>query len=136
MRDRGIISRIENGKIFVKPMLSDTCISCTSSSRGCHGSCGKIGDEFEVSNPKNLEVKEGIFVRISASLKHQTLQGLISLFFPILSSVAGFFLAGHFFTSEKAKALGVLLGLALSSFIVIKSNSLIEKKKAFIDEIL
>ena len=104
MRDRGIISRIENGKIFVKPMLSDTCISCTSSSRGCHGSCGKIGDEFEVSFGFYLEVKEGIFVRISASLKHQTLQGLISLFFPILSSVAGFFLAGHFFYKRKSKS--------------------------------
>ncbi len=136
MRDRGIISKIENGKIFVKPMLSDTCISCTSSFGGCHGSCGKMGEEFEVANPKNLALKEGLFVRVKASIKHQTLQGLISLFFPIMSSVLGFFLANHFFGTEKAKALGVLLGLAVSSTIVIMTNSRLAKKMADIEEIL
>ncbi len=117
-------------------MLSDTCISCSSGSAGCHGSCSKIGEEFEVTNPKNLEIREGLFVHITASLAHQTLQGLVSLFFPIASSILGFFAGKAFFGTEKAKALGVLIGLAVSSFIVIKSNSFLARKKAVIDEIL
>ena len=87
MRDKACIIRYENGIATVIPLLSDTCINCNSPT------CAKRGTPFQASNPQNLKLKSGDIVKIEAPATTQIAQGFLSLIVPILSAIAGYFLA-------------------------------------------
>lgn len=121
MIEKGIITSIEGKKITVLPILKDACATCTAS-------CSKQGPDITVCNPKNLQIKKGSLVTLSASKKMQALQGIISLLFPFMCAVAGYFVAapvmklfGIELTATRGdgfRALFVLIFLALSSAII------------------
>jgi len=119
MREKAIIIEISGKKITVVPLISDACIGCE------HGSCSQRGEPFTVTNPLGLPVSIGCVVRISAKLKHQAVQAAVSLGFPVISAVAGFFIAGliasflGFTPTEGIKAAGVLSGLGIAGIMVI-----------------
>jgi len=119
MREKASIVAISGKKITVIPLISDACIGCE------HGSCSQRGEPFTVTNPLGLPVTIGCVVRITAKLKHQAIQAAVSLGFPVLSAVAGFFTAGliaqffGFTPTEGIKAAGVLCGLGAAGIMVI-----------------
>lgn len=129
MRDRAIVVQIihPTKKILVRPLLTDTCISCANAS-SCSSNCAKTGESFPVSNPNNFLLKIGSIVNVTAKIKYQAIQSVISLFFPILSGLGGYFITNYITQSsgkphsEGLCALGVLLGIALSSLIVMIFN--------------
>lgn len=119
MREKASIIEISGKKITVVPIISDACIGCDN------GSCSQRGEPFTVTNPLGLPVTIGCVVRITAKLKHQALQASVSLGFPVLSAVLGFFAAEFiasllgFMPTEGMKAAGVLSGLVIAGIIVI-----------------
>lgn len=119
MREKASIIAISEKKITVVPLISDACIGCE------HGTCSQRGEPFTVTNPLGLPVSIGCVVRVTAKLKHQAIQAALSLGFPVLSAVAGFFLAGltaqllGFAPTEGIKAAGVLSGLGIAGIMVI-----------------
>ncbi len=118
MRDKACIIRYENGVATVIPLLSDTCINCNSPT------CAKRGTPFQASNPQNLELKSGDIVKIGAPAATQIAQGFLSLIVPILSAIAGYFLAEpvakllEIPVTESIRTAGVLILLALSTGII------------------
>ena len=117
MRDKACIIKYENGIATVIPLLSDTCINCNSPT------CAKRGT-FQASNPQNLKLKSGDIVKIEAPATTQIAQGFLSLIVPILSAVAGYFLAEPVAklwgipVTESMRTVGVLILLALSTGII------------------
>lgn len=118
MRDKACIIRYENGIATVIPLLSDTCINCNSPT------CAKRGTPFQASNPQNLKLKSGDIVKIEAPATTQIAQGFLSLIVPILSAIAGYFLAEpvakllEIPVTESIRTAGVLILLALSTSII------------------
>ncbi len=118
MRDKACIIKYENGIATVIPLLSDTCINCNSST------CAKRGTPFQASNPQNLKLKSGDIVKIEAPATTQIAQGFLSLIVPILSAVAGYFLAEPVAklwgipVTESMRTVGVLILLAFSTGII------------------
>ena len=118
MRDKACIIKYENGIATVIPLLSDTCINCNSPT------CAKRGTPFQASNPQNLKLKSGDIVKIEAPATTQIAQGFLSLIVPILSAIAGYFLAGpvakllEIPVTESMRTAGVLILLALSTGII------------------
>lgn len=118
MRDKACIIKYENGIATVIPLLSDTCINCNSPT------CAKRGTPFQASNPQNLKLKSGDIVKIEAPATTQIAQGFLSLIVPILSAVAGYFLAEPVAklwgipVTESMRTVGVLILLALSTGII------------------
>lgn len=90
----------------------------------CSAGCSKKKLCFEISNPKQLEVKKGEAVLIGASKKMQALQGAVSLLFPVACAVAGYLLAPALMPlfgkteADDAKAVFVLLFFFLASLAV------------------
>ena len=118
MRDKACIIKYENGIATVIPLLSDTCINCNSPT------CAKRGTPFQASNPQNLKLKSGDIVKIEAPATTQIAQGFLSLIVPILSAVAGYFLAEpvaklwEIPVTESMRTVGVLILLAFSTGII------------------
>ena len=118
MRDKACIIKYENGIATVIPLLSDTCINCNSPT------CAKRGTPFQASNPQNLKLKSGDIVKIEAPATTQIAQGFLSLIVPILSAVAGYFLAEPVAklwgipVTESMRTVGVLILLAFSTGII------------------
>lgn len=118
MRDKACIIRYENGIATVIPLLSDTCINCNSPT------CAKRGTPFQASNPQNLKLKSGDIVKIEAPATTQIAQGFLSLIVPILSAIAGYFLAEpvakllEIPVTESMRTAGVLILLAFSTGII------------------
>lgn len=118
MRDKACIIKYENGIATVIPLLSDTCINCNSPT------CAKRGTPFQASNPQNFKLKSGDIVKIEAPATTQIAQGFLSLIVPILSAVAGYFLAEPVAklwgipVTESMRTVGVLILLALSTGII------------------
>ena len=118
MRDKACIIEYENGIATVIPLLSDTCINCNSPT------CAKRGTPFQASNPQNLKLKSGDIVKIEAPATTQIAQGFLSLIVPILSAVAGYFLAEPVAklwgipVTESMRTVGVLILLAFSTGII------------------
>lgn len=137
MRDKACIIKYENGIATVIPLLTDTCISCNSST------CAKRGTSFQASNPHNLQLRPGNIVKIEAPASVQIVQGLFSLILPILGAVAGFFLADPIASAigvvptEGMRAAGVLVMLALSTVsIFFLSKTLLRLTKAQVSAVL
>ena len=118
MRDKACIIKYENGIATVIPLLIDTCINCNSPT------CAKRGTPFQASNPQNLKLKSGDIVKIEAPATTQIAQGFLSLIVPILSAVAGYFLAEPVAklwgipVTESMRTVGVLILLAFSTGII------------------
>ena len=78
MRDKALVIKYENGIATVKPLLSDTCINCNSST------CSHKSSVFVATNPKQLPVKPGSLVKIGASVKSQIVQTIFFFFFSLM----------------------------------------------------
>lgn len=119
MRDFAIVKSIDGQKIEVVSLISDACVTCNSID------CAKQGISFHVLNKKNLPLEENSIIRIGFSRTLKGILGLLSLLFPIASSVAGFFLtpffAGRlgFELTPSSQACLVGLFFTLASLIVI-----------------
>ncbi len=119
MRDKAMITSVDNNKIMVIPLISDACISCAQGQ-----GCSKQGSPFEVVNPNNFKLYKGLTVKIGESKGTKSIQGIIALFFPILSAITGYLLSNKIALAAKSnategfKATCVLLFLAASCFIV------------------
>ncbi len=79
-------------------------------------------------NPRDLPVKSGSVVIVDENKKVQAIRGIISLLFPVSSSVAGYF-AASFLASlfkksagEISKALFVLIFLSISASLVFLAS--------------
>ena len=90
MRDFAIVKAIDGQKIEVVSLISDACVTCNSID------CARQGKSFHVINRRNLPLHENNIIRIGFPRILNGIFGLISLLFPIASSVAGFFLTPFF----------------------------------------
>jgi len=119
MREKAKVLKIEKNKALIMPMITDACISCNSSS------CAKNGEPFWVDNSKNLPIEVGSIVSVSENLSSKTGQGMFSIIFPIVVSIIFCILGGNLAlrmaptSKELFQVLGVLLGIVLSSTIVL-----------------
>ncbi|MCR5763493.1 MAG: SoxR reducing system RseC family protein [Treponema sp.] len=131
-----IVSVQEDGSATVLPVINDECSKCA-------GGCAKQGSPFSVKNPQNLAVRTGSIAAVSTPKSKQALEGILSLVVPFFCAIGGYFAAVPFAKSlglpsgDGARAIGVLLFLALSSAIVLFINRRIpEFSKPEIIEIL
>ena len=115
MRDFAIVKAIDGQKIEVVSLISDACVTCTSID------CARQGKSFHVINRRNLPLHENNIIRIGFPRILNGIFGLISLLFPIASSVAGFFLtpfcAGKFDFAVTPSAQACMVGI----FFVVSS---------------
>ncbi|MGL4986765.1 MAG: SoxR reducing system RseC family protein [Treponemataceae bacterium] len=85
MSEKVQIIKIEKKKILVRPLITDACLSCTDSS------CAKQGKPFFVKNILNLPIQYGDMVDLASSPTIKIFQATISLFFPIIMALIGYF---------------------------------------------
>jgi hypothetical protein len=132
MRDKARVISVEEKTVQIMPIISDACINCDKSS------CSTHTTPFTVTNPKKLEVKPGMLVRIGANKTSQAIQAIVSLFIPIGCAIGGFFAVNTFLENpgEGLKILGVLIGLFCSSGIILTINHFRIPQKSKIIEIL
>ncbi len=118
MKQKALVTAIEDENIFVVPLIKSECSTCTAG-------CDKRGSAFAVENIRKLNIKIGDTVNLGTASLWQGIRGLISLFFPILCAILGYFLSpltARLFgktNSEGTKALSVLFFLFISAFIVL-----------------
>ncbi|MBO6176829.1 MAG: SoxR reducing system RseC family protein [Treponema sp.] len=123
MNKKALVVSTED-KITVQPHLKDSCAGCTST-------CEKTGIQFTVSNPMELSVKPGSVVTLAASNISQAVQGILSLIFPVLCAVAGYFLSDpiasrlNLTRGDGTRSLFVLAFLFASSLAVFLITRLI-----------
>jgi len=123
MNKKALVVSTED-KITVQPLLKDSCAGCTST-------CEKTGIQFTVSNPMELSVKPGSVVTLAASSISQAVQGILSLIFPVLCAVAGYFLSDpiasrlNLTRGDGTRSLFVLVFLFASSLAVFLITRLI-----------
>jgi hypothetical protein len=119
MNAQYIVTAVNTDSVTLTPENDES--SCT----GCGGNCSACDVRFSVANSRRLDVKPGQKVKIGMSVKHEALQGILSLVFPVLCAVGGFFaaspLAGLFgkTATEGGRALCVLLFLAAACAVVL-----------------
>ena len=123
--------------VIVEPISSLKCGTCNLS-------CSKRQKTITAINSKNLPLKVNSFVVISTSKAQSVFEGLVSILFPILMAVSGYFLSNplySFFSKlikkdgtvgtvcpEGLKALIVLFLFAVASLCVLlitRSNTLL-----------
>lgn len=123
--------------VIVEPVSSLKCGTCSLS-------CSKRQQTMAAINSKNLPLKVNSFVVISTSKAQSVFEGLVSILFPILMAVSGYFLSNplyRFFSNlikkdgtvstvcpESLKALIVLFLFAAASLCVLlitRSNTLL-----------
>ena len=121
--------------VIVEPISSLKCGTCNLS-------CSKRQKTITAINSKNLPLKVNSFVVISTSKAQSVFEGLVSILFPILMAVSGYFLSNPLYFSklikkdgtvgtvcpEGLKALIVLLLFAVASLCVLlitRSNTLL-----------
>lgn len=86
MKEKALVTKVEQNEITVIPLITDACLSCTKG-------CAKQGKPFAVNNPNNLEVKKGSIVKVAASKSSENIQGIIALLLPVAFAALGFILA-------------------------------------------
>lgn len=110
---------VENDSVTITPVAAAS--SCT----GCSGSCSSCSIRFSVANGRHLDVKPGQKVKIGMSARHEAVQGILSLFFPVACAVGGFFASGalasfiRIAAKESFKAACVIAFLAAGCCIVL-----------------
>ena len=118
MRDKALVINYENGIATVKPLLSDTCINCNSST------CSHKSSVFVATNPKQLPVKPGSLVKIGASVKSQIVQTIFSVGFPLITALIGYSISTPLakvlnrIPTESTKVAGLFIGLLIAMAIV------------------
>lgn len=138
MREKAKVLKIEKNKVLILPLITDACISCTSSS-----SCAKNGEPFWVENNKNLPIEIGSLVSVAENPSSKAGQGIVSILFPVCVAIIFCILAGNLalktapHLKELFQVLGVLLGIILSATSVLLIGKFRKPlKQAEIDEIL
>lgn len=125
MRDYAMVKKIQGQLVQVVPLISDSCINCTSSD------CSKLGKAFNVINKNNFELKEKSIVKIGVSKISQCIQGILSLLIPIISAVIGYIFSPalaqrlDFNCTEGFQALTVLIFFAfpcIAVFVISRSS--------------
>ncbi|WP_059369387.1 SoxR reducing system RseC family protein [Treponema endosymbiont of Eucomonympha sp.] len=122
MRDKAVVSAVDNDEVWVLPMLGDACAGCGQAG------CAKRGASFRVANSARHPVQRGDVVVIAASARTKTAQGLFALLFPVASAVLGYAVATSLLrlagrtAGEGAKALSVLVGTALAVCVVLLAS--------------
>ena len=117
-RQKALVTQITETGASVMLLQKDACATCSAS-------CAKAEKKIEVKNPHKYPLKVGSLVYLSSSPSTQIVQGIISLLFPFLSALSGFFCASpiaralHSEHKDSVQAVCVLLFLFLSSFIVM-----------------
>ncbi|MBQ6057469.1 MAG: SoxR reducing system RseC family protein [Treponema sp.] len=83
MTNLAIVKKSSGSQAEVKLLKTSSCINCVSD-------CVTRQKSFVVDNPKNLELKPGDYVTIQLPPLISSLQGLFSLFFPILFTASAY----------------------------------------------
>jgi hypothetical protein len=102
-----------------------TPVNDADSCAGCGGNCAACSVRFSVSNGRHLTVKPGQKVKIGMSARHEALQGILSLAFPVVCAAGGFFAAQPLASlfgkkaSEGMHAFCVLFFLAAACTVVL-----------------
>lgn len=113
-----VVKNIDERTVWVSPVLSDACISCTDSA------CHKHGRPFPAANPRGLSVRTGDAVIIGASERAQAVQSFASLFIPVLGALGAYFASApleRFFppgAAENLRAAAVIAGLFIPALIL------------------
>jgi len=122
MYKKGIVVKIEDEQITVLPLIKDACASC---GHKCSELGNSIKEPFLVSNTHSLPLEEGMVVGISTEKKAEAIQGLVSLFLPFLSAIAGFLFSSKIASilgadaTEGFKALCTLAFLSTAAMLVL-----------------
>lgn len=125
MHDFAMVKKIEGQLVQVVPLISNACVTCTFTN------CASQGRTFSVLNKRRLEIKENSIVKIEVSKFSQSIQGLVSLLFPVFCAVLGFIFSPaaaqriNTSLSENFQAICVLLffsAACLVVFAVSRSN--------------
>lgn len=117
MKEKALVTEVNQNEITVIPLITDACLSCTKG-------CAKQGKPFTVANPNNLAVKKGSIVKVAASKSSENIQGIFALLLPVVFAAAGFFAANPIASifgktaGEGTKALCVLSFLFISAAAV------------------
>lgn len=83
MTNLALVKKSGISQAEVKLLKTPSCINCVSN-------CVTRQKSFTVDNPKNLELKPGDYVTIQLPPVISALQGLFSLFFPIVFTVTAY----------------------------------------------
>jgi positive regulator of sigma E activity len=122
LRDKAVVSAVDNGEVWIQPVLGDACASCGQAG------CAKRGASFRVANSARHPVQRGDIVVIAASARAKTAQGLFALLFPVASAALGYAVATPLLrlagrtAGESAKAFFVLAGTALAICVVLLAS--------------
>lgn len=86
---------------------------------GCKGSffCTSKKSDFQVLNPEGLELKAGDKAEIELEPKKTLFTVCMSLAFPLLMFLPGYFIAAYFSSSEAIRLVGSLCGVAAGFLI-------------------
>ena len=101
--------------------------NCGSSGCGCRVS----GHPFRAAVPKNIEIKSGDTVEVSASSTRALGASMAILGAPILAATAGWFLVENVFpaSADSLKAGGAALGLITGAGLIVLLGSLRKGRK-------
>ena len=94
MNTKAVVIAVNDGYAEVIPVIKAACATCTAG-------CAKRGNSFPVANPKGFTLKKGMMVAITASQNRRTFEGMISLFIPFLSAIAGYVIANCFTSNNR-----------------------------------
>lgn len=134
MNKKGIVSKVEDDKLYVILTRSSACGDCSS----CGGCEAKT---IDLSMTNDIDAKVGDFVEIEYNTKNMLKSTLLVYIFPLIMLVVGIFLGNYinFNTSSDSKDLISFLfglGLMLVSYLIInkidkkvQSNSFFKLKK-------
>ena len=113
-----IVTEMDGATVTVTPIKNASCATC-------HANCSSCASQFSVSNSKCFDVRPGQKVTLGMSAKHEALQSVFSLIFPLFSATLGFFAAHPLAAllgrkaTESMQAFCSLLFLALACAIVM-----------------
>lgn len=92
MQKNGIVRSLEapdtkrKNAVVVEPLSSMECA-------GCSQTCSKRNSYITAVNSRNLPIKINSLVKVASSKKQEAVEAFISLFFPVIMAIAGYFLS-------------------------------------------
>ena len=105
------IQETENGKIIA---------GCDKSQcEGCKGSffCTSKKSDFQILNPEGIDLRPGDKAEIDLAPKKTLFTVFMSLAFPLLMFLPGYFIGAHFSSSEAVRFICSILGVAAGFLI-------------------
>lgn len=134
MKKNGIVRSLEapdtkrKNAVVVEPLSSMECA-------GCSQTCSKRNSYITAVNSRNLPIKINSLVKVASSKKQEAVEAFISLFFPVIMAIAGYFLSNPIYRlisgwikkdsafnavcPEGAKALIVIIFFAVAVIAVL-----------------